>query len=76
MEHFLLVPTSVYNSNNNKSLNAQAVTKQELIKYQAEQIPMYQIDSLKEEINKKLFSQADFLVDEVLSCPRIKLSNS
>ena len=28
------------------------------------------------EINKKLFSKADFLVDKILSRPRIKLSNS
>ena len=35
-----------------------------------------QVDSLKKEINKKLFSKADTLVDEILSCPRIKLSKS
>ena len=28
------------------------------------------------EIKKKLFSKADFIVDKILSCPRIKLSNS
>ena len=28
------------------------------------------------EINKKLFSKADTLVDKILSSPRIKLSNS
>ena len=27
-------------------------------------------------MNKKLFSKADSLVDKILSCPRIKLSNS
>ena len=27
------------------------------------------------QINKKLFSKADSLVDKILSCPRIKLSN-
>ena len=37
---------------------------------------MYQIDSLKKEENKKLFSKADSLVDKILSRPRIKLSNS
>ena len=37
---------------------------------------MYQIDSLKKDINKKLFSKADSLVDKNLSSPRIKLSNS
>ena len=34
------------------------------------------VDSLKKVINKKLFSKADSLVDKILSCPRIKLSNS
>ena len=38
--------------------------------------PMYQVDSLKKEINKKIFSKADSLVDKILSCPRIKLSTS
>ena len=37
---------------------------------------MYPIDSLKKEINKKLFPKADSLIDKFLSCPRIKLSNS
>ena len=53
-----------------------SVTKQELPKYKAEQPPTYQIDSLKKEVNKKLFCKADSLVDKILSCPRIKLSNS
>ena len=44
--------------------------------YQAEQNPMYQTDSLRKEINKKLFVRADTLVDQNLSSPRIKLSNS
>ena len=70
MEQFLLVPASLYN----KSLIAQSVTKQELPKYQPSQNPTYQVDSLKKEINKKLFSKADSLVDNNLSCPRIKLS--
>ena len=35
----------------------------------------YQVESLKKEINKKLFSKADSLIDN-LSCPRIKLSKS
>ena len=34
---------------------------------------MYQIDSLKEEINKKIFAKADSIVDRILICPRIKL---
>ena len=72
MEQVVLVPASVYN----KSLINQLVTKQELPKYQPSQKPTYQIDSLKEEINKKIFSKADSYVDKTLSCPRIKLSNS
>ena len=72
MDQFVLVPASVYN----KSLNTQSVTKQERAKYQPSQNPTYQIDSLKKEINKKLFSKADSLVDKISSSPRIKLSNS
>ena len=72
MDQFVLVPASVYN----KSLVTQSVTKQELPKYQPSQNCTYQIDSLKKEINKKLFSKADSLADKILSCPRIKLSNS
>ena len=69
MEQFVLVPASVYNKSG-------SVTKQELPKYKAEQPPTYQIDSLKKEVNKKSFCKADSLVDKILSCPRIKLSNS
>ena len=72
MDQFVLVRASVYN----KSLVTQSVTKQELPKYQPSQNPTYQIDSLKKELNKKLFSKADTLVDKILSCPRSKLSNS
>ena len=72
MEQFVLVPASVYN----KSVTTQSVTKQELPKYKAEQPPTYQIDSLKRDINKKLFGKADTLIDKILSCSRIKLSNS
>ena len=68
MEQFVLVPASVYN----KSI--QTVTKHEIPKYKAEQPPTYQIDSLN--LNKKLFGKADTLIDKILSCPRIKLSNS
>ena len=68
MEQFVLVPASVYNK------CAQSVTKQELPKYKAEQPPTYQIDSLN--LNKKLFGKADPLIDKILSCSRIKLSNS
>ena len=72
MEQFVLVPASVYN----KSETKQSVTKQELPKYKAEQRPTYQIDSLKRDFNKKLFGKADTLIDKILSCSRIKLSNS
>ena len=72
MDQVVLVPASVYN----KSLVTQSVTKQELPKYQPSQNPTYQIDSLEKEINKNLFSKADSLVDKILSCPHIKLSNS
>ena len=72
MEQFVLVPASVYN----KSLTTQSVTKQELPNYKTEQPPWYQIDSLKRDINKKMFGRADSLIDKILSCSRIKLSNS
>ena len=72
MEQFVLVPASVYN----KSVTTHPVKKQELPKYKAEQPPTYQIDSLKRDINKKLFGKADALIDKILSCSRIKLSNS
>ena len=68
MEQFVLVPASVYNK------SAQSVTKQKLPKYKAEKPPTYQIDSLN--LNKKLFGEADALIDKILSCFRIKLSNS
>ena len=74
MEQFALVPASLYKSDEN--LKTLAVTKQELPKYPAEQNLRYQIDSLEKEINKKLFSKTDSLVDKILSSPRIKLSNS
>ena len=72
MEQFVLVPASVYS----KTVTAQSVTKQELPKYKAEEPPMYQIDSLKRDINKKLFGKADTLIDKSLTCSRMKLSNS
>ena len=72
MEQFVLVPASVYN----KSVTTQSVTKQELPKYKAEQPPTYQNDSLKRDINKKLFGKADTLIDKILSCSCIKLSSS
>ena len=73
MEQCVLAPACV--CNNNRSLNTQAVTKQELPKYQAEQNPKYQIASLKKERNKKLFPKAHSLGDRKMYCPRIKLSN-
>ena len=60
----------------NKSVTTQSVTKQELPKFEAEQPPTYQIDSLNRDINKKVFSEADLLIDKILSCCRIKLSSS
>ena len=72
MEQFVLVAASVYN----KSVTTQSVTKQELPKYKTEQPPTYQIDSLKRDINKKLFGKADTLIDKILPCSRIKPSNS
>ena len=72
MEQFVLVPASVYNN----SVTTQCVTKLELPKYKTEQTPTYQIDSLKRDINKKLFGKADTLIDKILSCSRIKLSDS
>ena len=72
MEQFVLVPASVYN----KSVTTQSVTKQDFSKYKAEHPPTYQIDSLKRDINKKLFDKADTLIDKIKPCSRIKLSNS
>ena len=72
MEQFVLVPASAYN----KCVTTQSGTKQELPKYEAEQLPMYQIDSLRRDINKNLFGKADTLKDKILSCSRVKLSNS
>ena len=70
MEQFLLVPAFVYN----KNMNTQSVTKQELPKYKPEQPPTYQFDSLKRDINKKVWT--DPLINKIISCSRIKLSNS
>ena len=67
MEQFVFVPASVYN----KKLISLSVTKQELAKYQPSQNPTYQTDSLKKELNKKLNSKADSLVNKILYSPRI-----
>ena len=72
MEQFVLVPASVHK----KSVTTQFVTKQELPQFKAEQPPTYQIDSLKKDINNKLFGKADTLKEKILSCSRIKLSKS
>ena len=72
MQQFVVVRASVYN----KSVTTQSDTKQELPKCKAEQSPTYQSDCLKRDINKKLFANADTLIDKILSCSRIKLSNS
>ena len=72
MEHFVLVPASGYY----KSLITLSVIRLELPKYQPSQNPTYQIYSLKKEVNKKIFSKADSLVEKILYCPRMKLSNS
>ena len=66
MEQFVLVPASVYN----KRLIIQSVTKQEVSTFTKSRVPNW--FTLKE-INKKLSSKADSLVDKILSCPRIKL---
>ena len=50
MEQLVLLPASVFN---NKNLNTLVVTKEEPAKYQAEQNPTYQNDSLKKEIKTK-----------------------
>ena len=72
MEQFVLVPPFVYNNN----VTTQSDTKQELPKYKTEQPHTYQTDSLKRDINKKLFGKADTLLDNNLSSSRIKLSIS
>ena len=72
MEQFVHVPASVYI----KGVTTQSVTKQELPTYKAEKPSTSQIDSLKRDINKKLLGKADTLIDKILSCSRIKLSNS
>ena len=72
MEQVVLVQASVYN----KSETTQSVTKQELPKYKTEQPTKYKSESLKRDINKKLIGKADTLIDKILSCSRIKISDS
>ena len=73
MEQFVLVPASLLNKLNTTKSTA---LKVDLPKYQPQQTPTFQVDSLKKDINKKLFSKADSLVDKLLASPRIKLSLS
>ena len=54
MQQMVLVPASAHN----KCLKTLSITKQELPKCQPSQNPTYQTDSLKKEINKKLFAKA------------------
>ena len=72
MQQLFLVPVSVYN---NKILNTESVTKREFPKYQVDQNPTYEIDSLEKEINKKLIAKTDTLVEKKLFFPRIKHSS-
>ena len=71
MEQFVPVPASVYN----KSVTTHSISKQELPRYKVEHPPTYQNDSLKRDTNKKLFVRADTLIDKILSCSGIRLSN-
>ena len=72
MEQFVLVPLSVYNSNNNQTI----ARKQELPKYKPDQTPTYQKDTLKKENNQQLSTSASPLVNKNSESPCIKLSNS
>ena len=73
MEQFVLVPASLLNKlNTTKS----TTLKVDLPKYQPQQTPTSQVDSLKQDINKELFAKADSLVDKLLASPRINLSLS
>ena len=71
-EQFVLVPLSVYNSNNRPTI----VTKQEIPKYKPEKTPQYHKDTLKKENNQQLSTSASRLVNKILESPCIKLSNS
>ena len=71
MEQFVLVPASLYNK-----LNTKPTYKVELPKYQPQQTSSSHIDTLKKDVNKKLFTKADSLIDKLLISPRIKLSQS
>ena len=62
IEQFFLYLASVYNQ---KILNAQAVTKQELRKYQVEENTTYQNDSLRKRTIRRLFAKSDSLVNKL-----------
>ena len=70
MEQFVLVPVSVYYAIKESTI------KRNLPTYDSEERPTYQRDSLYKEVNKRLNSSANSLVNKVLDSPRIKLSNS
>ena len=72
LSEYVVVPASLYN----KSVTTQSVTKQELPKNRAEQPPTYRIDSLKNDVYKKVFAKADRLIDKISSCSRNRLSIS
>ena len=58
MEQFVLVPASLLNKlNTTKS----TTLKVDLPKYQPQQTPTFQVDSLKKDINKKVVCQGRFI---------------
>ena len=69
-EQFFLFPALVYNK---KRLSTEAVTKQEPQKYPVEPNPTHQTESFENEV-WKLFARAEFLVDQIFSLLRSKLS--
>ena len=73
MKQFVLAPASFLNKQNTTK---STTLKKDLPKYQPQQTPTSQVDSLKKDITKKLFAKADSLVNELLASPRIKLSLS
>ena len=73
IEPFVRVPASLLSKlNTTKSLTL----KVDLLKYQPQQTPRSQVDSLKKDINKEMFAKADSLVGKHLASPRINLSLS
>ena len=72
MQHIVLEPFSVYNSNNNNPL---LVTKQKLPKYKLDQNPTYQMSTVNKEKIQHLISSATALIIKLLESPCIKLPN-